>query len=113
MCTVVASLPTSQKEMDTYGLSSTTSNAVISSLRSMFACHGIPEVLWSDNGPQYPQKRLMDSPTTPAALAIQSNGLVEQMVKTVKQLFLHSTNLNLALLTYRSIPLPWYNFSPA
>ena len=34
-------------------LTSTTSAAVITSLKSIFARHGIPEVLRSDNGPQY------------------------------------------------------------
>ena len=34
-------------------LSSTTSPATISVLKSIFARHGITETLWSDNGPQY------------------------------------------------------------
>lgn len=34
-------------------LTSTTSAAVITSLKSIFARHGIPEVIRSDNGPQY------------------------------------------------------------
>ena len=37
---------------EVYKLSSTTSNAIISVLKSIFVRHGIPEVLRSDNGPQ-------------------------------------------------------------
>ncbi|MCG8623276.1 MAG: transposase family protein [Proteobacteria bacterium] len=34
-------------------LSSTTSNQVIAALKTIFARHGIPETVRSDNGPQY------------------------------------------------------------
>ena len=34
-------------------LSSTTSNQVIAALKTIFAHHGIPETVRSDNGPQY------------------------------------------------------------
>ncbi|XP_065902601.1 uncharacterized protein [Dysidea avara] len=43
----------------------------------------------------------------------QSNGMVERFVHTVKQLLKCSEDLNLALLTFRAIPLPWCNRSPA
>lgn len=35
-------------------LSSTTSAAVVKVMKSIFSCHGIPEVVRSDNGPQFP-----------------------------------------------------------
>ena len=96
------------------GLSYTPSNAVISALRPMFARHGIPEVLRSDNGPQYASEEFEKfantyefSHNTTSPHFPQSNGLVERMVETVKQLLQHSSDLNLALLTYRSTPLPW------
>ena len=34
-------------------LSKTTSRAVIKKLKAHFACHGIPDVVVSDNGPQF------------------------------------------------------------
>ena len=102
------------------GLPSATSNAVISAIRPMFARHGIPEVLRSDNGPQYASEEFEKfaktygfSYNTSSPHFPQSNGLAEWMVKTVKQLLQHSSDLNLALLTYRSTPLPWCNLSPA
>ena len=101
-------------------LPSATSNAVISAIRPMFARHGIPEVLRSDNGPQYASEEFEKfaktygfSYNTSSPHFPQSNGLAEWMVKTVKQLLQHSSDLNLALLTYRSTPLPWCNLSPA
>ena len=71
-------------------LSSTTSNAVISALRPMFARHGIPEVLQSSNGPQYASEEFEKfaktcgfSHNTSSPHFPQSNGLAERMVKTV------------------------------
>ena len=41
-------------------LRSTTSGAVISHLKGVFARHGIPEVVRSDNGPQYASKEFSE-----------------------------------------------------
>ena len=80
----------------------------------------MPEVLRSDNGPQYSAEefaRFMEcygvrhvpnSPRYP-----QSNGLAERMVRTVKHILKKSRDPYLALLSYRTTPLPWCNLSPS
>ena len=74
-------------------LTSTTSGKVIDSLRSIFARHGIPETLRCDNGPQYASAEMEQFAkeygfkiTTSSPRYPQSNGFIERMVKTVKQL---------------------------
>ena len=95
---------------DTYltKLSSTLSSNVIAVLKDLFARNGIPEILRSDNGPQYSsqefsqfmrsygEEHITSSPTYP-----QSNGQAERMVQTVKRLLKKSKDLYLALLSYR------------
>ena len=101
-------------------LVSTTSSAVISALKAAFSRHGIPEVVRSDNGPQYSShdfakfaetygfKHLTSSPVFP-----QSNGQAERAVGTVKRMLERSSDPFIALLSYRSTPLPWCDLSPA
>ena len=98
-------------------LTSTTSTAVITSLKSIFARHGIPEVLRSDNGPQYASQQFsmfaesygfQHSTSSPRYL--QCNGQAERTVKTIKQLLKKSTDPYVA---YRATPLPWCKHSPA
>ena len=101
-------------------LTSTTSSSIISSLRTIFSRHGIPETMRSDNGPQYAAEEMeqfahdygfnliTSSPRFP-----QSNGFIERMVKTVKQLLQDTPDPNLALLNYRTTPLPWCGYSPS
>lgn len=72
-------------------LTSTSSQAVINHMKSIFAEHGIPMKLFTDNGPQYDSevfqeftrlytiKHITSSPHYP-----QSNGFAERMVQTVK-----------------------------
>lgn len=74
----------------------------------------------SDNGPQYSSQEFADfaelygfihlwsSPHYP-----QSNGHAERAVKTIKNLLKESPDPCLALLSYRTTPLPWCGFSPA
>ncbi|XP_033730104.1 uncharacterized protein K02A2.6-like [Pecten maximus] len=93
-------------------LSSTTSPDIVLHLQSMFARHGIPETLVSDNGPQYASavfQQFADkygfihrtsSPHHP-----QGNGETERAVQTVKRLFGGSKDSYLALLAYRATPL--------
>ena len=100
-------------------LSKLTSEEVILHTSSVFARHGIPEVVVSDNGPQfsaasyakfaqqYGFKHVTSSPHYP-----QGNGEAERAVKTVKSLLKKSGDHHLALLAYRSTPLAC-GYSPA
>ena len=101
-------------------VSTTSSTSVIPALKSIFARHGIPEVLISDNGPPYNSsemkafassydfQHITSSPYYP-----QSNGQAERSVKTVKTLLESSNDLSMALLSYRATPFPWCGLSPA
>ena len=85
-------------------LTHTKCNDVINHLKSMFARHGIPEVLMSDNGPQfsgqafasfasaYGFKHLTSSPKFP-----QNNGEAERAVQTIKGLLKKATDPYMAL----------------
>lgn len=92
-------------------LPSTQSGVVIERLKSIFARHGIPECVVTDNGPQfvatdfeqfaraYGFRHVTVSPRHP-----QGNGEVERMVQTIKNLILKSKDPYLALLAYRATP---------
>ena len=74
-------------------LSSTNSSSVIKSLNNQFARHGIPDTLYSDNGPQFACRQFkefasawhFDHPTSSPHYP-QSNGKIENAVKIAKKL---------------------------
>ncbi|XP_054706630.1 uncharacterized protein K02A2.6-like [Uloborus diversus] len=96
-----------------------TSSATIDSIKPIFARHGIPDLVISDNGPQYSSsefksfaadygfKHETSSPRYP-----QANGEAERMVQTMKNLLEKSSDFNIALLTYRNTSGPT-GYSPA
>ena len=85
----------------------TTIKSVVAAMKPLFARHGIPDVIISDNGPQYSSqefqqfakdyefKRMTSSPYHP-----QGNGEAERAVKTFKKLLRDTSDHNLSLLTY-------------
>ena len=98
---------------EVYKLSLTTLNAIIAVLKSIFARYGIPEILRSNNGPQYAFKEFSEfaksyrfNHLTSNPMFPQSNGQVERMVQTIKRLLKHSVDLHLAVLSYRATPMP-------
>ena len=96
-------------------LTSTTSLNIIEALKDTFARHGIPEIIVSDNGPQYSSlefSQFSKKYTFQHTYYPQSNGHVECGVQTVKMLFRLSSDPHLALLSYWSTPLPWGGSSP-
>jgi transposase InsO family protein len=71
----------------------TLSSTIINKLRSHFSRHGIPDIVFSDNGPQFDCSEFRKFASlwefkheTSSPLYPQSNGKVEQAVKTAKQL---------------------------
>jgi hypothetical protein len=100
-------------------LTSTTSAAIINSLKSVFARHGIPSIVRSDNGPQYASydfkcfaqlygfQHITSSPHYP-----QSNGEAERAVQTLKNILKKNEDPYLGLLAYRNSPLH-NGYSPA
>ena len=97
----------------------TISEDIIRHTSSIFARHRIPEVVVSDNGPQFSSElyakfaqqygfeHITSSPHYP-----RSNGEAERAVKTVKNFLKKSKEPYLALLAYRSTPLQ-NGYSPA
>ena len=105
--------------MEIAKLAGTTSDDVISQLKSIFARNGIPEVVRSNCGPQFSSNlfskfaetcgfhQSFSSPKFP-----QSNGEAERAVQTIKYLLKKSNYPYLAMLFYRSTPLQ-NGYSPA
>ena len=85
---------------------------VVLHMKSIFARHGIPEILTSDNGPEYASEEfrkcvreyafqhVTSSPKYP-----QSNGAAERAVQTMKSLLKKENDPYMALLAYRTSPL--------
>jgi transposase InsO family protein len=101
-------------------LSSTTPASVITTLKTIFARHGILEILCSDNGPQYSSGEFVQftssyglNHVTSSPRYAQSNGEVERAVRTIKAMLKKSKDLYIAVLSYRATPIPWCARSPA
>ena len=85
------------------------SQEVIQRLKSLFARHGIPQQVMSDNGPQYSSfefskfaKAYQFVHTTSSPKFPQSNGEAERAVRTIKSLLKKANDPHMALLEYRS-----------
>ena len=102
----------------------TKSSQLIAFIEELFGVHGICCTLMSDNGPQYTSakfKRFVSewniNHDTSSPQYAQSNGLVERMVGIVKDIITKAksarTNINKALLAYRSCPMSDGQKSPA
>ena len=93
-------------------LKNTSSSRVIEHTKSIFARHGIPETVISDNGPQFAScefsqfseqygfEHSTSSPRHP-----QGNGEAERAVQTIKNLLKKAQDPYIALLNYRTTPL--------
>ena len=104
-------------------MNSTTAQRTIAELRKMFAAHGLPQQLVSDNGPQFISdefatfmkmngvKHIRCAPYHPA-----SNGAVERLVQTFKKAIKAASDTNFALasflLSYRATPHSTTNETP-
>ena len=90
-------------------LNSTTSKTIISSLKAIFSRHGVPSVLMSNNGPQFDSRDMKEFANAYGFQHITSSPHYPQSKKLLK----HTADPYMVLLSYRSMPLPWYNYSPA
>ena len=100
-------------------LSTTSYASIITALKSIFSRQGIPDVLVTDSGPQYASQEFCEFSTsynfnhqTSSPYHPQGNGKVERAVRTVKSLLKDCKDPHLALLSYRTTPLPFCNYLP-
>ena len=102
----------------------TTASRVITEFKSIFARHGKPVRLFTDNGPQFTnvefqkflkQWEIQHQTSTPHYP--QSNGFIERHVQTIKKMLLKTLfdgkDIYLTLLEYRNTPINKHVRSPA
>ena len=100
-----------------------TAQAVITQFKVQFARHGIPEVLISNNGPEFDNQEFKNFSTdwqfehrTSGPRYPQANGKVENAVKTCKGLLLKAKEDKrdplLAILSWRNTPSEGFSTSP-
>ena len=89
-----------------------TSKAIIKHLKAIMSVHGIPDVIVSDNGPQFASSEFLQfaegygfTHVTSSPRYPQSNGEAERAVQTVKRMWKKAKDPYLALLSYRNAPL--------
>ena len=85
---------------------------MISALKEIFATHGIPDLVISDNGPQFACELFQQFATiygfthvTSSPRYPRANGEAERAVRTVKEILKKIEDPYLGLLSYRSTPL--------
>ena len=100
-------------------LSGLSADEVIKHTKSIFARHGIPDTVVSDNGPQYASEAYRDfsksyqfQHITSSPYYPRSNGEAERAVGVVKSLLKKEGDPYMALLIYRATPTQ-VGFSPA
>ena len=91
----------------------------VSKLKKVFSRQGIPDILFSDSGPQFDSEEFKDfskswgfEHVTSSPKYPQSNGEVERAIETMKTILNKCDDEYLALLTYRNTPLH-NGYSPA
>jgi transposase InsO family protein len=105
-------------------LPDTTSSTVIKHAKSIFARHGIPRVVISDNGPQYSSKEFQEfakkwefQHITSSPYHPEANGKAERTVQTIKSLMKKASRDEedpyLALMNFRACPGPDGSPAPA
>nr|XP_018908512.1 PREDICTED: endogenous retrovirus group K member 18 Pol protein-like [Bemisia tabaci] len=74
-------------------ISSTKASSLITQVKSIFARNGIPEIIFSDNGPPFNSKEFIKfcnlwsiKSETSSPQYAQSNGLVERTIQTLKKM---------------------------
>ncbi|XP_062572464.1 uncharacterized protein K02A2.6-like [Saccostrea cucullata] len=101
-------------------LESLTSKCMITHLKSMISKYGIPDIMISDNGPQFSSYEFKEfvksyyiTHTTTSPYHAQSNGQTERMIQTMKRLITKSQDPYFALLEYRNTKIDCIDMSPA
>ncbi|KAL1447548.1 hypothetical protein WDU94_012414 [Cyamophila willieti] len=109
------------KFIETALCSNTTSSMVISHVKSIFARHGIPQIVVSDNGPQFSSQEFKEfarkyefQHITSSPMYPRSNGEAESAVKIIKKMLAKCLHDNsdpyIAMLNLRNTPK---NFGPS
>ncbi|XP_056017334.1 uncharacterized protein K02A2.6-like [Ostrea edulis] len=108
------------KYIDAYELKSETTTAIIEALKTVFASHGLPVILRSDNGPQFSSNTfkkfcsdhgIEHERSSPHFQS--SNGEAVRAVQTTKCLWMKCEDKQLALFGYRTTSLENIHLSPA
>ncbi|KAL8608117.1 hypothetical protein ACOMHN_016572 [Nucella lapillus] len=93
-------------------LPNSTSAETINQTKSVFAAQGIPDVVVSDNGPQFASEEFKNfassygfTHVTSSPRYPQSNGEAERAVRTIKTLLKKNKDPYIGLLMYRASPL--------
>lgn len=93
-------------------LKQTTAEEIISHTKSIFARHGIPQIVISDNGPQFSSEAFVQFSAnygflhrTSSPYHPQGNGEAERAVQTIKSLLKKGGDPYLALMAYRATPI--------
>ena len=105
-------------------LSSTTARVLIQEMKAVFTKLGVPSVIVSDGGPQYTATEFQDfmrhwqiEHRLSSLRNPQSNGMAEHFVQTMKASLIKTIeageDIDLALLTYKTMPLSHTLPSPA
>ena len=102
-------------------LYSTRASFIIMKMKGILARHGIPEQVFSENGPQFSCTEFANTwgfvHSTSSPRYPQSNGLAEKAVQTAKRIIIKATASGrdpyIALLEYRTTPISDCGKSPA